>query len=948
MDFERNELVKKVFPVLREYCETKGISFTEIDLRWGITEDEAEAGKVIPICLEEIDNCRPFFIGLLGDRYGTTVKNFSSEMLAHHSWLAEQKEISITEMEIVYGALSPFGIGSNAFFYLRSSEFYNSLPPNTSTDIFFERSEKGKLRLESLKKKIKEHPFPVEYYQNAVGLGQTILRDIKNTIDKELLANESHIDVVDPHDVFASLKGKFVFSRNVNLKKIADFLNYDNGRALIIYGEEGLGKTTLISKIWLDHFQSNNTQFESKSTNLLRQFFGSKFKSAKIGVVHFVSASKHSKWRGLITRIIEQGNKKLNLDFHLPESPNEFRTAFGKWFAHISVLKKSIVIIIDGIEDLQDEDQSLDFVWLPTVIPKGIKVIITCRTDSSFAKLKRKKWKTLSLEPIELLDRSDILVNHLGKFGKRLSNHQISTIVGHEKTGNPLFLKTLLEELRVFGHFEKLNTYLEHYQSSENSKELLVKILKRIENDFEEQHLGLVGEIMCLISASRHGLSEKEMLSILGNAKSQFPTMYWSPIYLALKVVFIKRNGLLTFSHESFKIAVKEYYLDASINIKIIQLKLVNYYLKQNWTDRKIHELPWLYMHLNNIIELAELLSNPSFLAKAIHTSRYEISAYWSYILRSSDISIISAYKQVLKNPKDHQEIVWEVLILIKDLGFLQDLEDTIHDLDELITDEFKQQFLAGFMGQIALNNKHHSKAFEYFIRQEELAKAANVPSALASSLNNQANVLRLQKQFDKALSNYLKAEQIYRQTNDVQGESICIANKALVLMDASRLDEALALFKKQCTLSESISDYSSLCRGRLSQASILSKKKRFKDALKLLTQTEELAKQIGEMLILFKTQSNFATIYQNLANYDEALKKFNEQNLLCMELKNNRLLAINLAEQAKMYALKLNEPAYALSYIREANKLYKEGGFTDLELDIPKLMDVIEALVPS
>src|SRR5438552_4042675 len=71
---EREYLVKKVFPEIRQLCRERGVKFTEIDLRWGLTEEEATQGKVIRTCLEEIDRCRPYFIGIIGSRYGWTPK----------------------------------------------------------------------------------------------------------------------------------------------------------------------------------------------------------------------------------------------------------------------------------------------------------------------------------------------------------------------------------------------------------------------------------------------------------------------------------------------------------------------------------------------------------------------------------------------------------------------------------------------------------------------------------------------------------------------------------------------------------------------------------------------------------------------------------------------------------------------------------------------------------
>jgi hypothetical protein len=70
MQEEREELIKHIFPQLRKLCESRGVVWGEVDLRWGITDEATAEGKVLPICLEEIKRCRPYFIGLLGERYG--------------------------------------------------------------------------------------------------------------------------------------------------------------------------------------------------------------------------------------------------------------------------------------------------------------------------------------------------------------------------------------------------------------------------------------------------------------------------------------------------------------------------------------------------------------------------------------------------------------------------------------------------------------------------------------------------------------------------------------------------------------------------------------------------------------------------------------------------------------------------------------------------------------
>ena len=42
---ERDLLVKEVFPELRRKCAKRFVTFTEVDLRWGITEVQANEGQ---------------------------------------------------------------------------------------------------------------------------------------------------------------------------------------------------------------------------------------------------------------------------------------------------------------------------------------------------------------------------------------------------------------------------------------------------------------------------------------------------------------------------------------------------------------------------------------------------------------------------------------------------------------------------------------------------------------------------------------------------------------------------------------------------------------------------------------------------------------------------------------------------------------------------------------
>src|SRR5271155_3503763 len=79
MHAERDHLVKVTFPALREQLRPYRVELYDIDLRWGITEDEAKNDKVLGLCLDQVNECRPFFLALLGHRYGWVPAQVSEE-----------------------------------------------------------------------------------------------------------------------------------------------------------------------------------------------------------------------------------------------------------------------------------------------------------------------------------------------------------------------------------------------------------------------------------------------------------------------------------------------------------------------------------------------------------------------------------------------------------------------------------------------------------------------------------------------------------------------------------------------------------------------------------------------------------------------------------------------------------------------------------------------------
>lgn len=74
----------------------------------GITAEQAAEGQVQPICLDEIVLSRPYFIGLLGERYGWVPRSLPADVIAKEPWLEVHVDAgtSVTELEVLHGVLN--------------------------------------------------------------------------------------------------------------------------------------------------------------------------------------------------------------------------------------------------------------------------------------------------------------------------------------------------------------------------------------------------------------------------------------------------------------------------------------------------------------------------------------------------------------------------------------------------------------------------------------------------------------------------------------------------------------------------------------------------------------------------------------------------------------------------------------------------------------------------
>lgn len=617
---ERDLLVKKIFPQLRKICEKRNVLWSEVDLRWGIPEEKINEGKLIPVIIEEIKRCRPYFIGILGDRYGYVPKerDFAESVLELYPWLRDYPDKSITELEIIYGVFENKEISLPAFFYLKTSDQLKSEN--------FKEEYDGK-RQEILKNKIKHGRYTWHEYSNLEQFGQLVLKDFTCYIEKEFPENEipDNFEVESRSQLsFMKSRGSIYIGGEKYFSAIENFLNSSN-RLLLADGVSGSGKTALLA----------NWVLKNKDCQ-----------TGPIVFSHFIGATENStNWRQMLARFIHYICLLLSLPETIPDEADALRSEFKKMLANLNskAKKRKIVFVIDALNQLEDREGACELLWLPEMVNKNIFFITSSLPGKSVEMLSKIEHANLRIDLLTYEEMELIVQSYLNNYSKTLSGKLLKKVLSNELVGIPLFLITLLNEIRLFGKYDELESRLDYYLDSKSSLELFMKVINRLDFDFGQEINGIVQNALRFIYVSRKGISEQELLDLLSpDKKTRLPVYYWSPFYLAFENSFVNHSGLINFSHDYLKKAVWETYIQTSEEEKKIHRHAASYYLARgNPISKRIaDELPWHLVSSGQFKRLFKLLLEPDIFNYMWKNNKYDLKLLYAILDKKGTYSI--------------------------------------------------------------------------------------------------------------------------------------------------------------------------------------------------------------------------------------------------------------------------------------------------------------------
>lgn len=844
MQAERNHLVKITFPQLRKLCEQRGVIWGEVDLRWGITEEQKSEGQVLPICLAEINRCRPYFIGLLGERYGWIPEEINPALVEQEPWLKENFKRSVTELEILHGVLNNSEMTEKALFYFRDPHFINAYDQSKASQfietiqqsdidrwgitVAQQKLEERKEKLSDLKERIRQSGLYLkEGFNDPTQLGNWVFEDLRRIID-ELYPEGTQPDPLESeallHENFAESRARVYVGGEKYFSALDNHIK-ERKEPLVVLGESGSGKSSLLAN-WGLRYKNEHPD--------------------EVVLLHFIGATENSSAVSeMLTRLLKELKKSFSITDEIPTEEEKLREVFPNWLYKVSV-KGKVVLILDGLNQLGDFRGALELNWLPNDFPENVKMILSTLPCRALEVIKERKWPSLIVEDLNSDERVNLVKEYLGLYTKHLSNERIKRIINGAQSKNPLGLRILLDELRQFGEHEKLDLFIDNYLNAKTIPDIFKLILERCERDYEVERSNLVKDALSFIWASRKGLSEIELLDLLGKNGSALPHRIWSPFFLALEQSFINRRGRLDFSHAYIRQAIEEKYLYDEETRNEYHRKLAKYFANFEGTpDRKIEELPWQLSQARLWKRLYDFLSDLENFERLWNLSKFDLMYYWVIIESETNKKRTHAYKQVTDQPELGSSDVRYFLSLM----FFE--EEDYHQASDLLLKLFESNDFLKFSLQRKVDILEKiSWIFELQSDLSQSEKYANLGLDLLKKNGIDFDESTAKLLYDLAC--------VYIDKDDYE--------KSL-----EYLTHIIQMAKKEQNLTDEMKDRLSFVL--MQKANIFTYSGNFPEAFECYQSALSIAKEIGDFYNILNINSNIGGTYIDIGEYELAEK---------------------------------------------------------------------------
>lgn len=643
---ERDLVRKKVYPNIKEAVHLFGETAYFCDLRWGVdTRDmsnKASSYHVINTCLNEIDKSE-YMLVFLGSRYGwqpdeTLIRSIANE----RKLLLEDFNISVTALEIEYGAL-------NDEDDLKRSVFYFRMPKpevlEGAENEYYEKLNKLKNRICTL-----THNRVVYYYpdtdindnitfrlEDGTLLETKIESDLKRLINplREELLRLSPIQRIERkvNTYISNQADKFVYGDS-DLEQLSSLVS--TKQCVAVFGEHGTGKTVMLCRYVrrIEH----------------------------IGKVFYFPVSEYPETMGLtdfqklITEYLEsvlslESDFEWNATKGYDKSTDEL---INRWKEYLSSLlfriQFPLTIIIDGAQIIDNTKEYGIGDLIPDTLPQNVNLLISS--------ISKPDWipdeNSFSLGNTSIEDRINVFSHTLALNSKTVDHEVLISHVAKKQNQLPLYYNLLAQRVLLFdgqdfdminrvnnGGIDSIHDYICNIidETPSDIGGLALNILDVLCSQISKK---LCADILCVLAASLNGLREDDIACFFERSDKQWDSLAFHQLIETISDLFIEHeDGRIEYSILEIRNAAYSRYVNTD-DLYEIRKRILDVLKDTNGSDSCAYNMLPGYLYdlcdieyLPGFIEqklTADNLSNMEVLAHSMLSATHDRNTLKDYL----------------------------------------------------------------------------------------------------------------------------------------------------------------------------------------------------------------------------------------------------------------------------------------------------------------------------